>query len=116
MVVGSVRPVCRVGPVKLPNYKLPNSQLNEVGADAAECAAGEESSERTGDERPYRFRDSLGHFKPINFQFHVVFLSCCVRVGSDFRRVERVETCRTCRMAANLFSSRDVRDVREVFF
>ena len=67
MVVCLVRPVSRVCPVKLPNYQLPSSQLNEVGPDAAECAAGEESSERTGDERPYRLRDSLGHFKPVNF-------------------------------------------------
>ena len=65
-----------LGLVKLPNYQLPNSQLNEVWSDAAERAAGEESSERTGDERPYRLGDSLGHFKPIDFQFHVVFLSC----------------------------------------
>ena len=52
------------------------SLSNEVGSDAAERAAGEESSERTGDERPYRLGDSLGHFKPIDFQFHDVFLSC----------------------------------------
>ena len=44
-----------------------NSQLNEVRPDSAEGAAGEESPERTGDERPYRFRYSLRHFKPINF-------------------------------------------------
>ena len=67
MVVCLVRPVCRVCPVKLPNYQLPNSQLNEVRSDAAEGAAGEESPERTGQERPYRFRDSLRHFKPIDF-------------------------------------------------
>ena len=68
MVVGSLsRTSClSLGLVKLPNYQLPNSQLNEVRSDAAERAAGEESSERTGDERPYRFRDGLGHFKPIN--------------------------------------------------
>ena len=43
------------------------SRSDKVWSDAAERAAGEESPERTGDERPYRFRDSLGHFKPIDF-------------------------------------------------
>ena len=43
------------------------SLSDKVGADAAECAAGEESSERTGDERPYRLRYGLRHFKPIDF-------------------------------------------------
>ena len=47
------------------------NRSDEVGTDSAEGAAGEESPERTGDERPNGFRDSLGHFKPINFQFHV---------------------------------------------
>ena len=81
MVVCLVRPVCCVCPVKLPNYQLPNSQLNEVRSDAAERAAGEESPERTGDERPYRFRDGLGHLEPVDFKFHVAsFLGvcCCV--------------------------------------
>ena len=45
---------------------------DEVRSDAAEGAAGEESSERTGDERPYRFRDGLGHLEPVDSKFHVV--------------------------------------------
>ena len=44
---------------------------DEVGSDAAEGAAGEESSERTGDERPNGFRYGLGHLEPVDFNFHV---------------------------------------------
>ena len=54
------------------------SLSDKVWSNAAERAAGEESSERTGDERPYRFGDSLRHFKPINFQFHVRVPFLCV--------------------------------------
>ena len=67
-------------PQASPNSQL---QLNEDWSNATECTAGEEATERTADERPYRFRDSLGHFKPINFQFHVVvrFLLFVVKCG-----------------------------------
>ena len=44
---------------------------DEDGSDSSEGAAGEESPERTGDERPYRFRDGLGHLEPVDFKFHV---------------------------------------------
>ena len=51
---------------------------DEVGSDAAEGAAGEESPERTGDKRPNGFRYGLGHLEPVDFNFHVVsFLVVC---------------------------------------
>ena len=57
------------------------SRSDEVGSDAADRAAGEESPERTGDERPYRFRYGLGHLKPVDFNFHVrvpfLVVCCC---------------------------------------
>ena len=48
------------------------TRSGEDGSDSAEGAAGEESPERTGDERPYRFHYSLEHLKPVDFNFHVV--------------------------------------------
>ena len=67
------------------------SRSDEVGSDAAEGAAGEESPERSGDERPYRFRYGLGHFKPINFQFHVV--SFLVNVCCGVPQLDSVVLC-----------------------
>ena len=54
------------------------NRSDEVRSDAAEGAAGEESPERTGDERPNGFRDGLGHLEPVDFNFPVVsFLGGC---------------------------------------
>ena len=47
------------------------NRSDEVRSDAAEGAAGEESPERPGDERPYRFHCGLEHLEPVDFKFHV---------------------------------------------
>ena len=56
-----------------------------MGPIFAEGAAGEESPERPGDKRPYRFRDGLGHLEPVDFNFHVdsfLVVCCCVLLHS----------------------------------
>ena len=45
----------------------------EVRPDSADGAAGEESAESTGDERPGRFNHCFEHFRPVEIQFHFGF-------------------------------------------
>ena len=68
------------------------SRSDEVGTDSAEGAAGEESPERPGDERPYRFRYGLGHLEPVDFNFHVVSFLVVV-CGCGVRRAATPQRC-----------------------
>ena len=50
--------------------------LEEVGADAGDCAAGEQPADGASDERPDRLQSRFEHSRPVDFKFHVSFLSC----------------------------------------
>ena len=76
---------------------------DEVWPDAAEGATGEESPERSGDERPNGFRDGLGHLEPVDFQFHVVSFLCCVLwcAATRQRCVVRRVVCSACQVVGS---------------
>jgi len=55
--------------------------LDEVRADACDCAACKEAADRTCNERPDGLQSRLEHSRPVDFKFHVVFPFLLFGVG-----------------------------------